>query len=473
MSIVFGTDGWRGITAEDFTFDNVRLCAQGTVDLLRSQGNRHRGLVIGYDTRFGSERFASAVAEVAAGNLTTAILCDRPAPTPAVAHNLVARDAAGGVVITASHNAAEWNGYKYKPDYGGSASEEVVGQLEERIAAAARAGPPASMTIEEGVNKGLVEYLDPEPSYLGHLTTLVDIDGIRSSGLKIVADPMHGAGGGYFDKLLSGGSASISEVRGERNPAFPGMSQPEPIARNLAPLVTSVRTQGADVGLATDGDADRLGVVDDTGRCITTLQAFALLCMHQLDVLKNTGPIVRSITMTNMVNRLAEPHGVRVFKTPVGFKHLAPVMIQQRALLAGEESGGYAFRGSVPERDGILSGLMVLDLMVRTGKTVSELLRLLEERVGPHHYDRRDLTLDRAQRMSAVTRLSSAQPQTLAGKRIESVDTQDGFHYVLEDGYWAMIRFSGTEPLLRIYAEAESPEAVTRLLDEASALAGV
>ena len=473
MGITFGTDGWRGITAEDFTFDNVRLCAQGTVDLLRSQGIRHRGLVIGYDTRFGSERFASAVAEVAAGNLTTAILCDRPAPTPAVAHNLVARDAAGGIVITASHNAAEWNGFKYKPDYGGSASDEVVKQLEERIAAAARAGAPASMTLEEGVSKGLVEYLDPEPSYLGHLTTLVDVEGIRSSGLKIVADPMHGAGGGYFDKLLSGGDASVSEIRYERNPSFPGMSQPEPIARNLRPLITSVRRRRADVGLATDCDADRLGLVDETGRFITTLEAFALLCMHQLDVLKNNGPIVRSITMTNMVDRLAEPHGVRVFKTPVGFKHLAPVMIQQRALLAGEESGGYAFRGSVPERDGILSGLMVLDLMVRTGKTVSELLRLLEERVGPHHYDRRDLTLDRAQRMSAVTRLSSAQPQTLAGKRIESVDTQDGFHYVLEDGYWAMVRFSGTEPLLRIYAEAESPEAVTRLLDEASALAGV
>ena len=266
MSIVFGTDGWRGITAEDFTFDNVRLCAQGTVDMLRSQGNRNRGLVIGYDTRFGSERFASAVAEVAAGNLTTAILCDRPAPTPAVAHNLVARDAAGGVVITASHNAAEWNGYKYKPDYGGSASEEVVGQLEERIAAAARAGPPASMTIEEGVNKGLVEYLDPEPSYLGHLTTLVDIDGIRSSGLKIVADPMYGAGGGYFDKIAF--RRLRLHLRSQRGtqPGLPGNVAAGTYSSELECLSSRRSAHSrADVGLATDGDADRLGVVDDTG----------------------------------------------------------------------------------------------------------------------------------------------------------------------------------------------------------------
>ena len=473
MAITFGTDGWRGLIAEDFTFANVRLCAQATVDLLRKQGNQQRGLLIGYDTRFGSERFAAAVAEVAAGNRTTAMLCDRPAPTPAIAHNLVARDAGGGVVITASHNAAEWNGFKYKPDYGGSASEEIIEQLEEQIAAAVRSGAPASITLGEGLTNGLVEYLDPEPSYLGHLSGLIDIGAIRSSGLKVVADPMHGAGGGYFSKLLSGGDASISEIRSERNPAFPGMSQPEPIARNLGRLTKAVRRRRAEVGLATDGDADRLGLVDETGRFITTLQTFALLCMHQLEVLKNSGPIVRSITMTSMVDRLAELHGVRVFETPVGFKHLAPVMIRERALLAGEESGGYAFRGSVPERDGVLSGLMLLDLMVKTGQTVSELLKSLEEKVGPHHYDRLDLKLDRAQRMSAVTGLSSARPRTLGGKLVENVDTQDGFRFVLQDGFWALVRFSGTEPLLRIYAEAESPEAVSLLLNEVRALAGV
>ncbi len=472
MGITFGTDGWRGIIAEDFTFANVRLCAQGVVDLLRNQGIHQRGLVIGYDTRFGSERFAEAVASVAAGNLTPSTLCDRPAPTPAITHNLVALDAAAGVVITASHNAAEWNGFKYKPYYGGSATDEVIGQLERRIAAAG-SRDPLSMPLEEGKRKGLIDHLDPEPSYLGHISGMVSLDRIRSSGIQVVADPMHGAGVGYFGKLLSGGGASVSEIRSARNPAFPGMSQPEPIARNLKPLITAVRRRRADVGLATDGDADRLGLVDETGRCVTTLQAFALLCMHQLDVLGNRGPIVRSITMTSMVDRLAEMHDVPVFEAPVGFKHIAPVMIREEALIAGEESGGYAFRGSVPERDGILSGLMILDLMVKTGKSVSELLQSLEDKVGPHHYDRLDLTLDRTRRIAALAGLSAARPATLGGKRVESVDTQDGFRFALEDGYWAMARFSGTEPLLRIYAEAESPEAVARLLNDVSALAAV
>ena len=473
MSISFGTDGWRALIAEDYTFANVRLCAQGAVDLLRSQGNQPRGLMIGYDTRFGSDRFAAAVAEVAAGNQTTALVCDRPAPTPAVAHNLVARDAGGGVVITASHNSAEWNGFKYKPDYGGSASEEVIEQLEQHISAAMSAGPPPTMPLDEATRLGLVEYVDPEPGYLGHISSLVDLEAIRSSGLKILADPMHGAGGGYFSKLLSGGTTSVTEIRSEANPAFPGMSQPEPIARNLGQLRSSIKRRKADAGLATDGDADRLGLVDERGQFVTTLQTFALLCMHQMEVLNNRGAIVRSITMTRMVDRLADIHGVKVFETPVGFKHLAPVMIRERAMLAGEESGGYAFRGSVPERDGVLSGLMLLDLMVKTGQSVSELLATLEEKVGPHHYDRIDLTLDRAQRMSAVTNLASARPDTLGGKRVEHVDTEDGFRFMLQDGYWALVRFSGTEPLLRIYAEAESSDAVARLLHEVRTIAGV
>ena len=472
MPIKFGTDGWRGVIADDFTFDNVRLCAQGTADMLAANGD-DRAVVVGYDTRFGSERFAAAVAEVFAGNGLKVLLADRPAPTPAIGYNLVARDAGSGVVITASHNPPEWNGYKFKPDYGGSASPEIVAELERHVANAERWGRSKTTPLSEGVKSGLVEYFDPEPLYIDNMGRLVDLDGIRRAGLRVAVDSMHGSGAGYFAKLVSGGSTSAVELRGERNPGFPGMVQPEPLLHNLAGLIAQVVESYADVGLATDGDADRLGVVDESGRFVTTLEAFALLCYYQLEVLGNRGPLVRSITMTSMIDKLGKTYGVPVHDTPVGFKYLGPVMMREDALTAGEESGGYAFRGNIPERDGILSGLMLLDLMVRTGKTVSELLSILKDTVGPHSYDRIDLHFDASQRDSIERRVGQAQPEELAGRRVEEIDTRDGYRFVLPDGYWALIRFSGTEPLIRIYAEGESPDMVQRMLSEARSLAGV
>jgi phosphomannomutase len=429
--------------------------------------------VVGYDTRFASEAFASAVAEVSSANWVTTFLCNRAAPTPAIAYNVVSRDAAGGAVITASHNPPEWNGFKYKPEYGGSASAEVVEQLERRIADAEASGNVSRLSLPMAESQGLLERIDPEPSYLGHVATLVDLEGIRRAGLRVVVDPMFGAGAGYIPKLLSGGSTEVTEIRGGRNPAFPGMAQPEPIAHNLKELMSSVPDRGADVGLATDGDGDRVGIVDEQGRFVTTLQAFALMCLHLLEVLGERGPIVRSITMTSMVDRLGEEYNVPVFDSPVGFKFLGQIMMRENALLAGEESGGYAFRGHLPERDGILSGLMMLDMMVKTKKTPSELLRMLEEKLGPHHYERWDVTFDPNQRDSIQARVRGASPSSLAGRRVESIDTRDGVRFVLQGGYWALVRFSGTEPLIRIYAEAESLGEAAALLGEVRAMAGV
>ena len=472
MPIKFGTDGWRGVIAEDFTFDNVRLCAQGTADMLLAKGD-DRSVVVGYDTRFRSEQFAAAAAVVFAGNGLHVLLADRPSPTPAIGFNVVAQGAGSGVVITASHNPPEWNGYKFKPDYGGSASPEIVAELEGYVGNAERQGQSKAISLAEGVKSGLVEYFDPEPLYLENLGRLVDLDRIRRAGLRVVVDSMHGSGGGYLAKLVSGGTTSVVELRGERNPSFPRMEQPEPLPRNLAGLLVEVKESDADVGLATDGDADRLGVVDERGRFVTTLEAFALLCYYQLEVLGNRGPLVRSITMTSMIDKLGETYGVPVFDTPVGFKYLGPVMMREDALTAGEESGGYAFRGNIPERDGILSGLMILDLMVRTGKTVSELLSVLRNTVGPHHYDRLDLHFDANEREAIAQRVASARSGQLAGRRVEDIDARDGYRFVLPDGYWALVRFSGTEPLLRIYAEGDSPEMVQSLLTEARSLAGV
>lgn len=472
MAIKFGTDGWRAIIGEDFTFDNVRLCAQGAADMLKSHNLAQRGFVVGYDTRFASAQFAAAIAEVMTANGVPTLLCDRTAPTPTVAYNLVAKDAGAGCVITASHNPAAYNGFKYKPDYGGSALPEIVAELEERINGVASGGA-LRMPLADAEARGLLEYFNPLPDYLAHIASFVDVAAIRNAGLDIIVDAMHGAGAGYFAELLDGGSTRVSEIRAEPNPAFPAMAQPEPLAHNLEPLMNEVSDRTADVGLANDGDADRLGVIDDDGRFITTLQTYALLCMHQLDTLGRRGPIVRSITMTGMVDKLGAIYDVPVHETPVGFKYLGPVMMSEDALLAGEESGGYAFRGNVPERDGILSGLMLLDMMVKTDMGIADLLAELEDKVGPHHYDRLDLQFDESQRAAILARLQSGAPASLGGKRIERVDTIDGFRYLLSGGYWTLVRFSGTEPLLRIYAEAESPAAVRLLLAEARALAGV
>ena len=474
MTIRFGTDGWRAIIAEDFTFDNVRLCAQGTANYLKRAGLAPRGLVVGYDTRFASDRFAATVAGVVAANGVPVFLCARPAPTPVVSYNLVTLDAGGGVVITASHNPAEWNGYKFKGESGGSAPQETVDELERLIAEAAE--DPAAikeLSLPEAEGRGILQYVDPEPTYLGHVASLVDLQSIRDAGLIVVVDSMFGAGAGYFDKLLAGGSTRVTEINGEFNPAFPGLSQPEPLAQNLARLLALVPSTGADVGLATDGDADRLGVVDENGRFLTTLETFALLCLYHLEILHRRGPIVRSITMTTMVDKLGERYGVPVFDTPVGFKHLGPVMIRESALLAGEESGGYAIQGNVPERDGILSGLLMLDLVVKTGKSLPQLLEMLTDMVGPHHYDRWDVEFDAEETAEVHSRLRAASVSSLAGMQVDSIDTRDGYRFGLEGGYWGLVRFSGTEPLLRLYAEADSPHAVQSLLEELRDIAGV
>ena len=271
-SILFGTDGWRAIIAEDYTFENVRLCAQAVADHLRQVNGVHRGLVVAYDTRFGSEHFAEAVAEVAAGNGIQVAFCAASCPTPVASYAVVQRGAAGGVVITASHNPGEWNGFKFKPDYGGSADSEVTQGLEERIRALqAGMDPVKRLPLADAERSGLVSRFDPAPAYFKRLGELIDLDRIRTAGLKIVVDSMHGAGSGYFSRALAGGTTQVIEIRGERNPSFPGMKNPEPIAHNLVPLMERIKAEGADVGLATDGDSDRIGIVDERGVFVNQL----------------------------------------------------------------------------------------------------------------------------------------------------------------------------------------------------------
>lgn len=473
VDIHFGTDGWRAVIADDYTFDNVRLVAQSTAEHLKSEGTASRGVVVGYDTRFLSSTFASIVAEVLAANDIKVWLASDHCPTPALSHSVLRLEAGGGVMITASHNPPRWNGFKIKQHYGGSAPPAVTRAVEEALPRIVKAGAIQSMSLGEAESRGLVERFDPRPPYLAALRQLVDTQVIREAGLNILVDSMYGAAMGYTTELLGGDATHVDELHAARNPIFPGMRAPEPIAVNLSEQLALLAQDTYDVGLSTDGDADRFGLADEHGRFITQLQTFALLTHYLVTGRKERGPIVRSVTMTRMVDRLGELYDCPVYETPVGFVHLGPKMMETDALIAGEESGGYAFRGHIPERDGLLSGLLLLEAMVKTGKRPSELLAALYDEVGSHEYDRVDITLRGDERDAIRERVAAATPETIAGLPVVSSDTLDGFRFVLEGGWWLLLRFSGTEPLLRIYAEMPSSEHVQQALDAGQELAGI
>ncbi|HXH22427.1 MAG TPA: phosphoglucomutase/phosphomannomutase family protein [Dehalococcoidia bacterium] len=484
--IRFGTDGWRAIIADEYTFENVRYCAEGVASYLHSAGLASRGLVVGYDTRFASEDFAAAAADVIAARGIDVWLFDRPAPTPVACHAVLRKGTGGAVVITASHNPGRYNGFKYKTEAGGSAPPEVIARIEAGLDEA-QIRAYGALKLEEGLAgrgagvvaegapaaEGKVVTFDPLPEYEESLRGLVDLQTLREAGLTVVYDAMHAAGAGILARLLDGGRTGVIEIRGERNPAFPGMTSPEPIARNLSALAERVVSERAAVGLANDGDADRLGVIDEHGRFVDQLQTYALLCYYLLEYRGLRAPLVRSLTSTRMVDKLGRLYGVDVHETPVGFKFLGPKMTEVGAMAAGEESGGYAFSGHIPERDGVYSGLLFLDLIARSGKWPSELVRELYSKVGQHFYDRIDVHLDPATRDAAVARVAEAEPTRLAGIEVVSKDTVDGFRFELGDKGWVLVRPSGTEPLLRIYTETTEKGLVEPLLQAAKALAGL
>ena len=450
----------------------MRICAQGVADYLKQAGLASRGLIVGYDTRFASEDFASAVAEVVAGNGIKVYLCPKATPTPVISFGILNRRAGGAIIITASHNPANWSGFKYKSEDGSSAPTEVETEIEKHISDTLATGKINQTPLTEALAQGLVEYLDLAPIYLDQLTGLINLNELRQAKLKIVVDSMYGAGAGYFNMLLGGGTIELVEINNERNPLFPGI-QPEPIAANLAKLSATVVKQGASVGLATDGDADRIGIVDEKGMFLTPLQVFALLCLYLLEIRRERGAIVKTITTTSMLYRLGEIFKVPVHETPVGFKYIAPIMLAEDALIGGEESGGYGFRGHVPERDGILAGLYFLDLMIKTGKTPSQLIDYLYSKVGTHHYQRIDFKFPDDKRQAIINRIKDNLPQSMDGVKVVKTNTDDGFHFILADTTWLLIRFSGTEPVLRIYGESDSLARVERLLELGKGLAGV
>lgn len=467
--IKFGTDGWRAVIGEEYTFANVRIVTQAVADFLKGEQLAARGLVVGYDTRFGSERFANAAAEVLAANGIHVYLTSKATPTPVISYAILDKKAGGASIITASHNPGSDNGYKYKPEYAGSASPEVVAKLEANL----EATPVQRMELKDAERQGLVERFDGTPAYVEQVKRLVDLEQIKRAGLTIIVDTMFGAGAGYYPQMLEGGSTRVIPINAERNPIFPGIRAPEPLDANLGKLKKVVKESGASVGIAFDGDADRVGLVDEKGRFINQLQVFGLLAYYLLEVRGWRGPIVKSLSTTSMVDRLGEQYKVPVFQTPVGFKHIGPKMIEEKAIIGGEESGGFGFANHIPERDGILAGLFLIDFMLKQNKTPSELLQQLFDKVGPHYYDRLDMTYPAAQRPQIVQRVADARPETLVGQKVVSISTEGGYKYTLEDGSWLLIRFSGTEPLLRVYTETHAQDNVPQMLAEGRALTGI
>ena len=470
QNIHFGTDGWRGAIAEDYTFANVRRCAQGFADYMVNHGKKGEWVVVGHDKRFLSENFALAVSEVLVANGLKVYLTDGATPTPVIAYSVVNKKAAGAVNITASHNPSTDNGFKVRNEFGGAIPPDGLFEIESLIPeteALAKRIPAV-----EAEAKGLLVKFDPAPAYIEHIEKLIDLEPLRQAGLNVVVDTMWGNGAGWFPRLLAGGKTEIIEIHNERNPIFPEMLRPEPIPPNInVGLKTTVQQKG-DVLLITDGDADRLGLGDENGEFINQLQVFALLALYLLEVRHERGAIVKTLSTTSMLEKLGKLYDVPVYETGVGFKYVAPKMIETNAMIGGEESGGYAFRDNVPERDGILAGLFILDMMVRLGRKPSQLITLLFERVGAHYYDRidRSFTGDREVREKMIL---LAKPATIGGLKVLGLNSLDGYKFLLEDGGWLLIRFSGTEPIMRVYCETTSKERVPGILQDGLKIAGL
>jgi phosphomannomutase len=467
--IVFGTDGWRAKIADDYTFVNVRRCAQAVAEYVAARGEQSKGIVIDYDRRFASEHFAAAAAEVVLAHDIPIAFAAHALPTQMSSFEVVQRKAAAGIVITASHNPWTDNGFKVKSPSGAAAGPEMLADIEARIAAG-DGKIVESRPFADAEAAGMVDRYDSFDAYREFLRPNLDLDRLRAADMDLLVDPLFGSGATWIPRLLAGGRIRVTELHSERNPYFGGVN-PEPIPPNVDEALGTIANGRFDLGLLLDGDADRAGAADERGTFITTLQIFALLMYYLVEHRGLRAPVVKTVNETSMAERLGERYGVAVHEVPVGFKYVGPRMIETGAMMGGEESGGYGFGMHLPERDGIFADLMLLDLFLRERDAgrwpVSKAIAHLHEIAGPSSYRRVDIHFDRAVYPALKDRLLVELPQKaprdLAGRpvvRTQTLSTNDGFKFFADDGSWLLIRFSGTEPLVRVYTEAVSPAAV-------------
>ncbi len=458
-AIRFGTDGWRGVIADTFTFKSVRVVSQAAADYLLSLGKADVRIVIGYDTRFQSETFAALAAEVLAANGIRAALSTRPIPSPCVSWAINKHGFDSGIMFTASHNPPQFNGFKFKAAYAGSADKSVTSKIESLL----YRNEPRVMPLDEAEAKGLVEKADFVPGYLDGLRAFVDFERIADSGLFVVADAMYGAQQQLMAALLEGTTCTVEVIRGVRNPNFGGIF-PEPIPPHTEQLQRVTAERGADVGLAVDGDADRIGACKSSGEFVSPHQVFAMLLVHFLEHRKGTGIVVKTISSTALIEKIVQKYGLELVEVPIGFKYICELLRTRDVLIGGEESGGIGFKGTIPERDGTLCGLLLLELMATTGKRLDEIMAGLDEEFGTFRYRRTDIEYP-LERKDDLLRYLAEQPlKALNGSPVVEVKTYDGVKFIAENDDWLLVRPSGTEPVLRIYAEAKSFDVVDELL---------
>jgi phosphomannomutase len=478
-TIVFGTDGWRAKIADDFTFETVRRCAEGVARYVADRGEQAKGVVVAYDRRFASEHFAAAASEVLLAYDIPVAYAIHAVPTQMSSYEVVQRGAAAGIVITASHNPWTDNGFKVKSPTGAAAGPEILATLEAVIAGnGGRAVPRRPFADAESA--GMVERFDPFTGYERFVRRTLDVDALRAADLRILVEPMWGSGAGWISRLLAGGRIEVVEIHTERNPYFGGVN-PEPIRPHIDEALGMVAGGGFDLGLLLDGDADRAGAVDERGVFVHQLQVYGLLMYYLVEHRGLRQPVVKSVNETSMAERLGERYGIAVHETPVGFKYVGPKMIETGAMYGGEESGGYGFGMHLPERDGIYADLMLLDLFLReraAGRSpASRAIEHLHEIAGPSFYQRVDVHVDRATYPAMKERLAvelvEKAPTELAGQpvtRTVELSTKDGFKFFIDDGSWLLVRFSGTEPLVRVYTEATSAPVADACLAAGEAL---
>ncbi|HEY7527442.1 MAG TPA: phosphoglucomutase/phosphomannomutase family protein [Candidatus Limnocylindria bacterium] len=469
--IKFGTDGWRAAIAEDYTFHNVRRCARGVAEFLHQNGTADRGVVVCYDRRFASEHFARACVEVLAAHDIQSFMPPEAVPTQVGSFFTREQGAGAGIVITASHNPWTDNGFKVKADSGGAAAPEMLAAIEATMDAHGELEQPPRRHYQDAEAAGLVEIFDPYPKFRDQLASIVDLERIKAAERRVLVEPLYGSGSGWFTRLLGDGRLTIRELHTERNPFFGGVN-PEPIRPNVDAWLEEITRWGADIGIAFDGDADRVGMATEEGIFVNQLQVYGLLYWYLLDVRGQIGPAVYTVTTTSMAPKLAELYGTQAYETGVGFKFVGPKMTETNAVIGGEESGGFGFGMHIPERDGLASGLFLLDLWLTKGRAASEVLAELQALAGPSYYNRIDIRFAREGydqlKADTLARLEHEAPEALAGRpvaRRQALETGDGYKFYRDDGSWLLIRFSGTEALLRIYVEARSPEDVSALLD--------
>jgi phosphomannomutase len=460
-SIKFGTDGWRAIIAENFTFENLDRVTQAYASFIREQQSDKPAVIVGFDNRFMSDRFASRVSAILSAQDIQVSLFGKPVPTPLLSFAVTVTGSNGGIMITASHNPAEYNGFKIKEAWGGSAFEEVTREVERRLD---REAPRIGK---------IVKFPEPSPAvhsaYREQIARLVDLEKLRNSKLSVVADSMHGTAGRYLEDFIGGSQLEIETIRSYRDPLFGGIA-PEPVDKNLEPLRTMVKLRKATIGIANDGDADRLGAVNELGITMSMHEVVPILLLHLTKNKQGAGKVVFTVSQSVLLKRMCNALGLQWVETPIGFKYIAKHMLDGEVLIGAEESGGIGIKGHIPERDGILNGLLLLEAIANFGKSPAALVQDIHREFGEFHYQRRDCTLAPAVGQKLVEELARKPPATVAGHPVSQVITTDGTKLLFQDESWLLFRQSGTEPVLRLYCEATSQQKACDLLDGAAAI---